>query len=65
MDWTDSLKINLKINGLQEQIDKLTNCYDIKIKNLEWKLSFLEKRIKKIEDDKTLVRRVHIRRIKK
>lgn len=65
MDWTDSLKINMRIDGLQEQIDKLANCYDIKIKNLEWKISSLEKRIKKIENDKTLVRRVHIRRIRK
>lgn len=65
MDWTDGVLISVGIDKLQEQIDNLTNYYDIKIKNLEWELSTLKKRIKKIEDDKTLVRKVHIKKVKK
>ena len=65
MDWTDKIELDMRFDDLQEQINKLTNRYDIKIKNLEWELSSLKKRIKKIENDKTLVRKVHIKRIRK
>ena len=65
MDWTDSLKINMRIDGLQEQIDSLNNNYNRDINNLEQRLAILEKKINKIEKNKTLVRKIHIRRIKK
>lgn len=65
MDWTDSLKINIRIDGLQEQVDSLNNNHNIDIANLEQRLSILERKIKKIEDDKTLVRKVHIKKVKK
>ena len=65
MDWTDKIELDMRFDDLQEQINKLINRYDIKIKNLEWELSSLKKRIKKIENDKTLVRKVHIKRIRK
>lgn len=65
MDWTDKIELDMRFDDLQEQINKLTNRYNIKIKNLEWELSSLKKRIKKIEDDKTLVRKVHRKRVRK
>ena len=65
MDWTDKIELDMRFDDLQEQINKLTNRYDIKIKNLEWELSSLKKRINKIENDKTLVRKVHIKRVRK
>ena len=65
MDWTDKIELDMRFDDLQEQINKLTNRYDIKIKNLEWELSSLKKRIKKLENDKTLVRKVHMKRVRK
>lgn len=65
MDWVDQIELDMKFDDLQEQINKLTNRYDIKIKNLEWEISSLKKRIKKIENDKTLVRKVHTKRVRK
>lgn len=65
MDWVDKIELDMKFDDLQEQINKLINHYDIKIKNLEWEISSLKKRIKKIENDKTLVRKVHTKRVRK
>lgn len=65
MDWSDSLKINMKIDGLQEQIDNLHNNHNIDITNLEQRLSILERKINKIEKNKTLVRKIHIKKVKK